>query len=78
MNKNSNPYIISSFHSVAPLLSLPDEDGGAGGVSVETVRNRTNQSFLVPFSEIKENDWDLSKNDALWRQIIDNKKEYNE
>ena len=68
MNKNSKPYIISSFHSVAPLLSLPDEDGGAGGVSAETERNRTDQSFLVPFSEIKENDWDLSIN--RYKEIV--------
>ena len=28
----------------------------------EVQRSRTDQSFLVPFDEIKENDWDLSIN----------------
>lgn len=34
----------------------------------ETVRKRTDKSFMVPFSEIKDNDWDLSIN--RYKEIV--------
>ena len=37
-------------------------------------RARTEQSFLVPFKEIEENDWDLSMN--RYKEIIYNEIEY--
>lgn len=35
----------------------------------ETKRKRTDQSFLVPFNEIKSNDWDLSI--KRYKEVID-------
>jgi type I restriction enzyme M protein len=43
---NDIPDIINRFHHL----------------KAETKRKRTDQSFLVPFKEIKDNDWDLSIN----------------
>ncbi|MBA6151445.1 type I restriction-modification system subunit M [Gelidibacter maritimus] len=40
----------------------------------ETDRKRTEQSFLVPFQEIKDNDWDLSIN--RYKEIIYEEVEY--
>ena len=40
----------------------------------ETERKRTEQSFLVPFDEIKENDWDLSIN--RYKKIVYEEVEY--
>ena len=40
----------------------------------ESDRNRTEQSFLVPFDEIKENDWDLSVN--RYKEVIYEDVEY--
>jgi len=40
----------------------------------EKVRSRTDQSFLVPFEEIKENDWDLSIN--RYKEIVHEEVEY--
>jgi len=40
----------------------------------ETTRKRTEQSFLVPFDEIKENDWDLSIN--RYKEIVYEEVEY--
>ena len=53
---NDIPDIISRFASLPPL------EGDRGGGLQESKRSRTDQSFLVPFSEIKANDWDLSIN----------------
>jgi len=46
---NDIPDIISRWNSLVPEL-------------VEGVESRTSQAFLVPFSEIKANEWDLSIN----------------
>jgi type I restriction enzyme M protein len=40
----------------------------------EHSRNRTEQSFLVPFDEIKDNDWDLSIN--RYKEIVYEEVEY--
>ena len=56
---NDIPDIISRFSSLRE---------GTTKQSVETKRARTDQSFLVPFSEIKENDWDLSIN--RYKEIV--------
>ena len=42
--------------------------------STEAKRTRTEQSFLVPFEEIKENDWDLSIN--RYKEIVYEEVEY--
>ncbi|MCK5818824.1 MAG: SAM-dependent DNA methyltransferase [Psychromonas sp.] len=42
--------------------------------SIETKRARTDQSFLVPFDEIKNNDWDLSIN--RYKEIVYEEVEY--
>lgn len=42
--------------------------------SPEAKRKRTDQSFLVPFKEIKENDWDLSIN--RYKEIVYEEVEY--
>jgi len=49
---NDIPDILERYKSLTS--SVPELDEGS--------RSRTDQSFLVPFSEIKENDWDLSIN----------------
>ena len=59
IKENNIPDIISRFSSLR---------GGTTKQSPETDRKRTDQSFLVPFSEIKENDWDLSIN--RYKEIV--------
>ena len=73
---NDIPDIIERFHSLtsAPLsersedirtpLSEQSKDIRtlSGAEVPEYLRLRTDKSFLVPFSEIKANDWDLSIN----------------
>lgn len=54
LSKNNIPDIIEKWNIVSADL---DKDALA-----ELVEVRTAQSFLVPFSEIKANDWDLSIN----------------
>lgn len=43
---------------------------------IELKRERTEQSFIVPFKEIKENDWDLSIN--RYKEIVYEEVEYDE
>lgn len=62
--KNNIPDIITRFHS------LSNADGGAA----ERSRSRTDKSFLVPFDEIKANDWDLSIN--RYKEIVYEEIEY--
>lgn len=49
---NDIPDIIARFHKLKE----------------EQIRSRTDQSFLVPFEEIKNNDWDLSIN--RYKEIV--------
>ena len=54
---NDIPDIIKRFSSLTKV-----------GEPAELKRKRTDQSFLVPFSEIKANDWDLSIN--RYKEIV--------
>jgi type I restriction enzyme M protein len=58
--KNNIPEIIKKYRQVSAGL-------GADEVA-ELVEARTEQSFLVPFDEIKANDWDLSIN--RYKEIV--------
>ncbi|MCU4177315.1 type I restriction-modification system subunit M [Carboxylicivirga sp. N1Y90] len=57
------PDIIARYHSLSPLGAMSEGQRG-----VEDDRKRTEQSFLVPFSEIEENDYDLSIN--RYKEIV--------
>jgi type I restriction enzyme M protein len=66
---NDIPDIIKRY------LSLKDSSLDTEPVEVpELLRKRTDQSFLVPFNEIKENDWDLSIN--RYKEIVYEEVEY--
>ena len=52
VKENDIPDILKRFHNL----------------KAEDKRKRTDQSFLVPFKEIKENDWDLSIN--RYKEIV--------
>ncbi|MBK3517599.1 type I restriction-modification system subunit M [Carboxylicivirga marina] len=67
--KNNIPDIITRYHSLSP--SGADAEGRG---ATEAKRQRTEQSFLVPFSEIKANDWDLSIN--RYKEIVYEEVEY--
>jgi type I restriction enzyme M protein len=69
IEQNDIPDIVSRWAS----LTSPVE-GGKRDVSPETERKRTESSFLVPVSEIEENDWDLSIN--RYKEIIYEAVEY--
>jgi len=62
IKNNDIPDIIKRFHSLA--------DGGPA----ERSRGRTDKSFLVPFEEIKTNDWDLSIN--RYKEVVYEEIEY--
>ena len=59
------PDIITRYSS---LRAEAKPAGRTGGQSQEEHRTRTDQSFLVPFAEIKANDWDLSIN--KYKEIV--------
>ncbi|MCJ8288447.1 MAG: SAM-dependent DNA methyltransferase [Crocinitomicaceae bacterium] len=61
---NDIPDIVERFHSLS----------NAARSRSESKRARTDKSFLVPFSEIKENDWDLSIN--RYKEIVYEEIEY--
>ena len=66
LHRNFNiPDIIARYSSLR---------GGTTKQSPESKRKRTDQSFFVPFSEIKENDWDLSIN--RYKEIVYEEVEY--
>ena len=58
IKENDIPDILSRYHNI----------------KVESNRARTDKSFLVPFDEIKENDWDLSIN--RYKEIVYEEIEY--
>jgi type I restriction enzyme M protein len=64
---NDIPDIVERFHSLNRTSSEVEMKG-------ESNRKRTDKSFLVPFSEIKENDWDLSIN--RYKEIVYEEIEY--
>ncbi|MCF6358234.1 MAG: type I restriction-modification system subunit M [Draconibacterium sp.] len=57
IKENNIPDIISRFASLRGTKQSPEAE-----------RKRTDKSFLVPISEIKENDWDLSIN--RYKEIV--------
>lgn len=59
--ENDIPDILSRWQSLAHNENTEATRSVEGG-SGEASRKRIHQSFLVPFSEIKANDWDLSIN----------------
>lgn len=63
---NDIPDIVTRFKS----LSKADSEALEG----EAERKRTDQSFMVPFSEIEANDWDLSIN--RYKEIVYEEVEY--
>ncbi|WP_068473114.1 type I restriction-modification system subunit M [Saccharicrinis aurantiacus] len=58
--ENDIPNIIAQYHKVSAGLSQAE--------TVELSKARTQQAFLVPFDEIKSNDWDLSIN--RYKEIV--------
>ena len=72
LHSNFNlPDIITRYQS---LRAEAKPAGQTGGQSQELERQRTDQSFLVPFEEIKANDWDLSIN--RYKEIVYEEVEY--
>ena len=65
---NDIPDILTRYKSLETVTSSPVEK------SPEHNRKRTEKSFLVPFDEIKENDWDLSIN--RYKEIVYEEIEY--
>ena len=69
-DKFNLPDVIKRFKTLGHC-----EDEGRGNLKTsEANRKRTDQSFLVPFAEIKENDWDLSIN--RYKEIVYEEIEY--
>ena len=62
VKENDIPDVVTRFKTVG------------SSSEVEMDRKRTEQSFMVPFSEIKENDWDLSIN--RYKEIVYEEVEY--
>ena len=68
---NDIPDILERYHKVSSA-TLSHRD--TVEESAERSRSRTDKSFLVPFDEIKENDWDLSIN--RYKEIVYEEIEY--
>lgn len=63
--------------SLMHVKAMPEELGWGhflDGTCTHNYADRTSQSFLVPFKEIKENDWDLSIN--RYKEIVYEEVEY--
>lgn len=75
-HKNFNiPDIIERFHSLN--ISSPNlGEVAEGRRGTEAERKRTHQSFLVPFTEIQENDYDLSIN--RYKEIVYEEVQYDQ
>ena len=72
VKENDIPDIVEKYHEInltgfENLLGLEEKIEGLG-------EDRTQQSFFVPFEEIKENDWDLSIN--RYKEIVYKEVEY--
>jgi type I restriction enzyme M protein len=61
-DKFNLPQVLQHYKHLKTHGKLPSFGGIEGG------SDRTSQSFLVPFKEIKENDWDLSIN--RYKEIV--------
>ncbi len=67
-------YSLDDKRSAIKEDDLPDITNRFKHRKKETARSRTDKSFLVPFEEIKENDWDLSIN--RYKEIVYEEVEY--
>ena len=76
--ENDIPDILKRYSSLrgatATKQSVSSSDSDAAISSPEAQRKRTEKSFLVPFEEIKANDWDLSIN--RYKEIVYEEIEY--
>ena len=65
-------YSLDDKRSEIKHNDIPDIVARYQKLKSETKRSRTDQSFLVPFAEIKANDWDLSINrykEVVYEQV---------
>jgi type I restriction enzyme M protein len=67
-------YSLNDQRNVTKENDIPDLLSRFHNLKEEAERARTDQSFLVPFDEIKKNDWDLSIN--RYKEIIYEEIEY--
>lgn len=67
-------YSLDDKRSEIKDNDIPDIIQRFKNLEAETERARTDSSFLVPFKEIKENDWDLSIN--RYKEIVYEEIEY--
>lgn len=68
VKENDIPDILARFHSLSTLSEVEGSETEMGVGRTEAKRKRTDKSFLVPFDEIKANDWDLSIN--RYKEIV--------
>ena len=61
-------YSLDDKRNPQETSDIPDIISRFNNLKKEAKRKRTGQSFLVPFEEIKENDWDLSIN--RYKEIV--------
>lgn len=67
-------YGLDDKRNLVEANDIPDILKRFENLKKETGRARTEQSFMVPFEEIKENDWDLSIN--RYKEIVYEEVEY--
>jgi len=67
-------YSLDDKRNPVETNDIPDILKRFDHLKKETGRARTEQSFMVPFEEIKENDWDLSIN--RYKEIVYEEVEY--
>ena len=67
-------YSLDDKRTEGKYNDIPDILQRYHNISHEADRKRTDKSFLVPFEEIKENDWDLSIN--RYKEIVYEEIEY--
>src|SRR5690606_19199620 len=61
-------YTLDDKRNPIPQNDIPDIIARWFGMDEESKRKRTDNSFLVPVSEIEANDWDLSIN--RYKEIV--------
>lgn len=67
-------YSLDDKRSPVTETDIPDIVKRYTNLDAEKDRSRTDQSFLVPFDDIKDNDWDLSIN--RYKEIVYEEVEY--
>jgi type I restriction enzyme M protein len=70
----SDGYSLDDKRNPVEANDIPDILKRFAHLKKESGRARTEQSFMVPFAEIKENDWDLSIN--RYKEIVYEEVEY--